>query len=128
MTVDNAAPRGSSAIDASVMRAMFGEDTVLFLALKARLVRDFREFALPVSIEMRDPAALSYLRGRLHKLAGGAGLIGATTVHRLAEAVEATLAAGLAPHIVGRFLQQLAAALAALDEELYRSSQQPTHT
>jgi len=108
----------SSQIDLAVARDVFGEDTALFVSLLARLVRDFSEFALPVSVEPDDAAALSHLSGRLHKLAGGAGMIGATTVHRLAAAAEAALAAGQTPQMIETLLRQLAAALTSLGEEV----------
>ncbi len=108
----------SSQIDSTVVQTVFGGDTALFLSLLARMVRDFGEFALPVSVEFHDAAALIQLRGRLHKLKGGAGMIGATTVHHLAGAAEAALAADQGPDMVGALLRQLAAAFTALGEEL----------
>jgi PAS domain S-box-containing protein len=107
-----------SQIDLMIARDVFGDDTALFVSLLARLVRDFSEFAVPVSVEPDDATALSHLSGRLHKLAGGAGMIGATTVHRLAAAAEAALAAGQAPQMIETLLQQLAAALTSLGEEV----------
>lgn len=108
----------SSQIDSTVAQAVFGKDTALFVSLLARLVRDFSGFALPVSVDPHDGVALNHLMGRLHKLGGGAGLIGATTVHRLAGAAEAALAAGEAPNTIDIRLQQLAAAFTALAEEV----------
>ena len=108
----------SSQIDTTVARDVFGEDTALFATLLGRLLRDFSEFALPISLELHDAAALTNLMTRLHKLAGGAGMIGATTVHRLAAAAEAALASGQAPDEVETLLQRLAAALTTLAEEV----------
>lgn len=108
----------SSQINSTVAREMFGENSVLWASLLARLVRDFSEFALPISATLHDVAALTHLKARLHKLAGSAGMIGATTVHRLAGAVEVALAAEQAPDVVESLLRQLAAAFAALGEEV----------
>jgi HPt (histidine-containing phosphotransfer) domain-containing protein len=58
------------------------------------------------------------LKERLHKLKGGAGMIGALNIHRLAGAAETALAPGHAPELVGTLLGQLAAAFTALGEEL----------
>jgi HPt (histidine-containing phosphotransfer) domain-containing protein len=102
----------------TIARKVFGEDAALFVSLLARLVGDFSEFALPVSVKDYDAAALTHLKARLHKLTGGAGLIGATSLHRLARAAEAALAAGQAPDRVESLLRQLTAAFTALVEEL----------
>jgi HPt (histidine-containing phosphotransfer) domain-containing protein len=69
-------------------------------------------------VELGDAAALTHLTGRLHKLKGGAGVIGAAHIHRLAGAAEAALTAGQAPVMVETLLRQLAAAFTALGEEL----------
>jgi signal transduction histidine kinase/CheY-like chemotaxis protein len=111
-------PNASSQIDWNVVRAVFGNNTAPVVSLLARLLRDFGEFALPLCVEAHDAAARSHLLGRLHKLAGGAGMIGATTVHRLAAAAEAALAAGQGPQRVETLLRQLAAAFTALGEEV----------
>ncbi len=108
----------SSQIDSTVARAVFGEDTELLVSLSHRLLRDFAELALPGNVQPHDAAALAQLLPRLHKLSGGAGMIGATTIHRLAEAAGAALAGGQAPARVETLLRQLAAAFTALREEL----------
>ena len=110
--------QGRSQLDATVARAVFGDDTALFVSLLSRLARDFSEFAVPVCVELYDPATLAHLAGRLHKLSGGAGVIGATQIHRLAGAAEAALTAGQARENVEPLLRQLAAAFVALGEEL----------
>jgi HPt (histidine-containing phosphotransfer) domain-containing protein len=97
---------------------VFGEDTELLVSLSHRLLRDFAELALPGNVQPHDAAALAQLLPRLHKLSGGAGMIGATTIHRLAEAAGAALAGGQAPARVETLLRQLAAAFTALREEL----------
>jgi len=107
----------SSQIDPTVARALCGDDAALHVSLCGRLMREFSEFALPVVVEFHDPAAVSGLIGRLHKLRGSAGMVGATSVHRLAGAAEAALAAAHAPTTVETLLQ-LATAFTALGDEV----------
>jgi CheY-like chemotaxis protein/HPt (histidine-containing phosphotransfer) domain-containing protein len=118
LAIDGPALFASAAphIDPTVARSVFGDDTALFVSLLGRLLRDFGEFALPVSVDVHDVSALAHMKGQLHKLKGGTGMIGATTVHRLAGAAEAALAADPATEIVEPLLRQLAAALTALSE------------
>ncbi len=105
-------------IDPTVARDVFGEDTALCVKLLGRLVQDFGEFSLPISVDLHDAATRTHVMGRLHKLGGGAGLIGATTVHRLAGTTEEALATGQAPETVEILLRQLAAAFTALAAEV----------
>jgi HPt (histidine-containing phosphotransfer) domain-containing protein len=105
-------------INWTVVRDLFGGNMALFHSLSARLVREFGECALPAHVEPHDAAAVAEMKGRLHKLRGGAGMIGATRVHHLAEAAEAALATGQAAASVGPLLRDLAAALTALSAEL----------
>jgi Response regulator receiver domain/Hpt domain len=73
-----------SSIDAGLVQQMFGNDMVLFKSVLARMLRDFAEFALPISVSPDDQTSRSQLQGRSHKLKGSAGMIGATRVMRLA--------------------------------------------
>ncbi len=107
----------SSQLDLNVARGVFGDDTALFVSLLAGLLREFSDFTLPPSPGEDDVAARTALLARLHKLGGGAALIGATTVHRVAGAAEAALASGEASEMVEGLLRRLGVALTALSEE-----------
>jgi CheY-like chemotaxis protein/HPt (histidine-containing phosphotransfer) domain-containing protein len=106
-----------ASIDAGVVRQMFGEDFTLFKSLLARVLREFADLALPISLSPEDPIARSELRARTHKLKGSAGVIGATNVMRLAGEAEHALEEGRAVDVVEAILMQLALALITLREE-----------
>ena len=105
----------TSCIDAGIVQRMFGDDLPLFKSLLGRLLRDFADLALPISLH--DQASRAPLMARVHKLKGSAGMIGATRVMRLAGAVEEALQQGRRVEIVERLLLQLASALTNLREE-----------
>ena len=104
-------------IDAAVVQQMFGDDLSLFKSLLARMLRDYAEFTLPQAVALTDEPACQLLRGRAHKLKGSAGMIGATTVMRLAGAVERALQENRSADVVDGILRKLAAALCTLREE-----------
>jgi CheY-like chemotaxis protein/HPt (histidine-containing phosphotransfer) domain-containing protein len=105
-----------SPIDAGVVKQMFGNDLVLFKSLLARLLRDFADLALPICVAS-DATVRSELKGRIHKLRGSAGVIGATQVMRLAREAEKALENDCPADIVDGLLRQLAMALILLREE-----------
>jgi CheY-like chemotaxis protein len=104
-------------IDAAVVQQMFGDDLSLFKSLLARMLRDYAEFALPRTVSLADEAMCQQLRGRAHKLKGSAGMIGASTVMRLAGAVERALQENRSAGVVEGILSKLAAALCTLRDE-----------
>ena len=104
-------------IDAAVVQQMFGDDLSLFKSLLARMLRDYAEFTLPQAVALTDEPACQLLRGRAHKLKGSAGMIGATTVMRLAGAVERALQENRSASVVEGILRKLAAALCTLRDE-----------
>jgi len=89
----------------------------LFKSLLARVLRDYADLALPISVSPEDSAGLSALKARTHKLKGSAGVIGATAIMRLAGEAEAAIAACQGADIVEGILRQLASALTTLHEE-----------
>jgi PAS domain S-box-containing protein len=106
-----------SSIDSGVVRQMFGDDVPLFKSLLARVLRDFADLALPISVPADNPTFRLELMGRAHKLRGSAGVIGATGVMRLAGEVEAALDERRPVGIVEGALGRLALALTTLREE-----------
>ena len=104
-------------IDAEVVQQLFGEDVALFKSLLARVLRDYADMALPVSITDGGPAARSALMARTHKLKGSAGMIGASGLMRLAGAAEKALQDDRADDVIEALLKKIASALTTLREE-----------
>jgi PAS domain S-box-containing protein len=106
-----------SSIDSGVVRQMFGDDVQLFKSLLARVLRDFADLALPISVPPDDSTFRLELMGRAHKLRGSAGVIGATGVMRLAGEAEVALEERRPAGLVEDVLRRLALALTTLREE-----------
>jgi HPt (histidine-containing phosphotransfer) domain-containing protein len=104
-------------IDASVVQQMFGDDLSMFKSLLTRMLRDYADLALPISVSADDQASGSELTARTHKLKGSAGMIGASGIMRLAGAAERALLELAPVEIVEGILRQLAVALTTLREE-----------
>jgi HPt (histidine-containing phosphotransfer) domain-containing protein len=107
-----------TSIDAGMVQRTFGEDLSLFKTLLPRILRDFAEFALPVSLTPADESVRRRLRERTHKLKGSAGMIGAIHVMRFAGAAEEALSQARAAPLVEAIFEQLATALATLSDEV----------
>jgi PAS domain S-box-containing protein len=106
-----------SSIDAGVVQQMFGDDLPLFKSLLARMLREFADLGLPVSVSSDDQTTQSEIKARTHKLKGSAGMIGATKIMRLAGAAEVALQERRPVDIIEGILTQLASALTTLREE-----------
>jgi HPt (histidine-containing phosphotransfer) domain-containing protein len=119
-----ASPR-ISRIDADVVHAMFGDDQSLFKSLLKRMLREYADLALPISIASIDQAARDLLEARAHKLKGSSGMIGATEVMRCAGETEQALRKKLPVEVADLTLSQLASALTTLLEEVELLSSRP---
>ena len=106
-----------SSIDAGVVKQMFGGDRSLFKSLLARMLRDYADLALPISVSPDDQTIRSRLQERTHRLKGSAGMIGATKVMLLAGAAEEALQECRPVDTVEGILRQLSSALTTLREE-----------
>jgi CheY-like chemotaxis protein/HPt (histidine-containing phosphotransfer) domain-containing protein len=104
-------------VNVGVVQQMFGGDLGLFRSVLTRMLREFAEFALPVSVSSADQASRSLLQARSHKLKGSAGMMGATRVMRLAGAAEEALCHSRPVEVIDEILRQLATALTTLREE-----------
>ena len=104
-------------IDVATVKQMFGDDLSLFKSVLGRMLRDYADLALPVSVSLDDQATRSQLMARAHKLKGSAGMLGATRIMHLAGAAESALRQDRPVDTVERLLKQLAAALTILGEE-----------
>ena len=79
-------------IDSSDARERLSDDFDLFRSMLKRLLDEFSDVAIPAVAE--DPVALAVHAGRMHKLRGSAGMLGAKAIQQLAGEAEAACAAG----------------------------------
>lgn len=107
-------------IDAGVVQQMFGGDAALFKSLLLRVLHDFADLAMPISLPPDDPLTRSKLKARTHKLKGSASIVGATGVARCAGAAMIALEKSRPDKIVEKALWRLAAALTTLREDVAR--------
>jgi CheY-like chemotaxis protein len=110
-------PKLMPSIDAGIVQQMFGDDLTLFKSLLVRLLQEYTDLAVPACIAADDQSLRAQLTGRVHKLKGSAGMIGATEIMRLAGASEKALNQGRPVDAVEGLLRQLASALTTLGEE-----------
>jgi HPt (histidine-containing phosphotransfer) domain-containing protein len=80
---------GIDAIDAS---ERLSHDFDLFRSMLKRLLDEFSDVSIPVAGD--NPVNLAVHAGRMHKLRGSAGILGAKVIHQLAGEAEAACAAG----------------------------------
>jgi hypothetical protein len=73
-------------IDTADARARWGGDAALFTAMLARLFDEFGDVSMPAAFS--DSVAITPYIGRMHKLRGGACMLGAKRVCELAGEVE----------------------------------------
>jgi CheY-like chemotaxis protein/HPt (histidine-containing phosphotransfer) domain-containing protein len=106
-----------SCIDGNVIKQIFGDDLPLFKEVLMRVLRDYADLALPTAVSLEYQAGRNEIMRRAHKLKGSAGMIGASSVARLAGAAEEALNAGLAGEVVEEKLRKLASAICSLSEE-----------
>jgi CheY-like chemotaxis protein/HPt (histidine-containing phosphotransfer) domain-containing protein len=106
-----------SSIDSDVLHQLFGDDSALFLSLLARILREYAAFEVPCPESLDDTDGRKALQLRAHKLKGSAGVIGATSLRRLAGAVEGALIEGRPSAVVQRIMSRLATAITTLRAE-----------
>ncbi|MBK6850202.1 MAG: PAS domain S-box protein [Burkholderiales bacterium] len=95
-------------IDSADARTRASGDLALFSSILERLLNEFSDLAIPTPHD--DAATLAQHGGRMHKLRGSAGMLGATAIHQLAGEAEAACAAGdaeRAAHFATRLMAQL---------------------
>ncbi|MBL8305799.1 MAG: response regulator [Rubrivivax sp.] len=100
---------------AEVARRLDG-DAPLFLSLLGSLLSEYADLRAEHQPLPDDDAGRRALGARLHRLRGSAGILGATTVHRLATELEGGLKqAATVPELRARLAPLVAALVAALD-------------
>jgi CheY-like chemotaxis protein/two-component sensor histidine kinase len=77
-------------IDSHDARGRLGDDLDLFGSLLKRMLDEYSDLAVPAAA---DPVALALYGGRMHKLKGNAGMLGAKEIHRLCGEAEAACVA-----------------------------------
>ena len=83
-------------INSLEVRERFGDDLKLFISLLGRLLSEFSEIAIPDGGAV--PLVLAAYAGRMHKLKGSAGMLGARSIQHLAGEAEASARAGELEH------------------------------
>jgi CheY-like chemotaxis protein len=73
-------------IDSAAGRKLLGEDPALFRSLLFRLLDEFSDVTPPEDLD--DGATVASYAAQMHKLRGGAGQLGARTIHDLARRIE----------------------------------------
>ena len=74
-------------VDSPDARERLGDDFNLFRSMLKRLLDEFADNAMPGIAQ--EPEDLAAYAGRMHKLSGSAGMLGASTIQRLASEIEA---------------------------------------
>jgi PAS domain S-box-containing protein len=98
-------------IDTSAARERWCDDLALFRSMLERCLDEYADIGNPASSDI--PAEQALQASRFHKLKGGAGLLGAMGIHRLAGEAEAACVAG-ERRDVERLAGELAAGLTRL--------------
>jgi PAS domain S-box-containing protein len=113
---DGSRPRIPS-IDAAIVQQMFGDDVALFRSVLTRLLDEYADFPSLVFDSLDDRATRDRIEARMHRLKGGAGMIGATTVMRLAGAAETAFHNDRSTQVLEDVVRHLAEALVTLRDE-----------
>jgi HPt (histidine-containing phosphotransfer) domain-containing protein len=79
-------------IDSKDVRKRLSDDLILFRSILKRFLDEFSDVSIPVTTD--GAAAFAVHAGRMHKLRGGAGLLGAKAIQHLAGEAEAACASG----------------------------------
>jgi PAS domain S-box-containing protein len=110
-----------AAIDPAAVKQMFGHDLGLFKLMLLRVLQEYADLGRTVSIPAADSAARSQMKARLHKLAGSAGMIGATQLMQVAAAAERAIGSDASVDAAEESMRQLAIALNTLRDQAEHS-------
>jgi len=107
-------------VDSVVARQKWGDDADVYLSMLERLIDEFDHQVLPaIASNSRD---ISGLASALHKLCGGACVLGANAIHRIASALERACESGSRDRI-SALAAELATAVDCLRKSLRREAQ-----
>jgi PAS domain S-box-containing protein len=111
-----------AAIDAVAVQQMFGHDLGLFKLMLFRVLREYADLGLTVRIPAADSADRTHLKGRLHKLAGSAGMIGARQLMKVAASAQQVIGSDASADAAEESMRQLAVALNTLRDQVGHSA------
>jgi HPt (histidine-containing phosphotransfer) domain-containing protein len=77
-----------AAIDPTAVQEMFGHDLGLFKLMLLRVLQEYSDLGLSISVPAADSDDRRQMKARLHKLAGSAGMIGATRLMKAAASAQ----------------------------------------
>jgi PAS domain S-box-containing protein len=110
-----------AAIDPAAVQQMFGHDLGFFKLMLVRVLQEYADLGLTRSI----PAAASHdrtkMKARLHKLAGSAGMIGATQLMKVAASARRAIDSHTSVEAAEESMRQVAIALNTLRDQAEHS-------
>jgi CheY-like chemotaxis protein/HPt (histidine-containing phosphotransfer) domain-containing protein len=114
-----------AAIDQAAVKQMFGQDLALFQLMLLRVLQEYADLGLTISIPARGSADRTQMTARLHKLAGSAGMIGATQLMKVAASAQRAIDSDASVAAAEESMQQLAIALNTLRDQAEHSGMGP---
>jgi PAS domain S-box-containing protein len=114
-----------AAIDPVAVQEMFGHDLGLFKLMLSRVLREYADLGLTVSIPAADSADRTQMKLRLHKLAGSAGMIGARQLMKLAAAAQQVIGSDASADAAEESMRRLAVGLNTLRDQAGQSALGP---
>jgi PAS domain S-box-containing protein len=117
-----------AAIDPVAVQQMFGKDLALFKLMLSRVLQEYSDLGLTISAPAAGSADSRQMKARLHKLAGTAGMLGATQLMKVAACAERAVDRDGCVDVAEQSMQQLAIAINTLREQaepLLKSTAEP---
>jgi CheY-like chemotaxis protein/HPt (histidine-containing phosphotransfer) domain-containing protein len=106
-----------AAIDAAVVRQMFGQDLGFFKLMLSRVLQEYADLATTSSIPPANSVDRAQMKARLHKLSGSAGMIGAKEVMKIAASAQQIIGSDASGDAAEESMRQLAVALNTLHDQ-----------
>ncbi len=110
-----------AAIDALAVREMFGHDLEFFKLMLSRVLQEYADLGMTISIPTADSVGRKQMQARLHKLSGSAGMIGATELMNSAARAQRAIDSDASVEAAEDSMRQLAIALNTLREQAAES-------
>jgi PAS domain S-box-containing protein len=106
-----------AAIDPIAVQQMFGHDLGLFKLMLLRVLQEYSDLGLSISVPAADSDDRRQLKARLHKLVGSAGMIGATQMMKAAASAQRAIDRDAPVDAAVEAMQQLAFAINTLRDQ-----------
>jgi PAS domain S-box-containing protein len=110
-----------AAIDPVAVQRMFGHDLGLFKLMLFRVLKEYADLGLTISIPAAGSADRTQMTARLHKLVGTAGMIGATQLSKVAASAKRAIDSDASVDTAEQSMLQLAVALNTLRDQAEHS-------